>query len=338
MATKRELLGSELMKEIVRIRIDTLWYMLALKQHGRLPPLEAEKSTGDFDDKGALFMPGGFVFQDWEGSPIRVERYRDWSAEGFRKLVREVMRFDGVHLLYPDGVAPSVKLGNTGFAKIAASILENRKEALRRRGGLGEKPPARISSADISRSYCPIYFPAPYGSRTSLSSDISVCLTEPRMYFRQAEAYYNLRGMEAEDFWQGIREGRQPILGKDDVVLAQPHLVTCHSTRYREEILTGITRISGFGKFGEFATFTLEAATTELLHETEGSRTHYSGDEIVATHRGLQVVGVLRIYPRTNPGARLRKGVTSTLVLPEKELGLALRQITVEAKQRYRVR
>jgi hypothetical protein len=338
MATKRELLSNELMKEIIRIRIDTLWYMLALKQHDRLPPLDAEKATGDFDDKGALFMPGGFVFQDWEGNPIVVERYRDKSAEGFRKLVRDVMRFDGVHLLYPDGVAPCVKLGNTGFAKIAASILENRKEALRRRGGLGEKPPARLNSADISRSYCPTYFPAPYGSRTSLSSDISVCLTEPRMYFRQAEGYYNLRGKEAEEFWQGIREGRQPILGKEDVVLAQPHLVTCHSTRYREEILTGITRISGFGKFGELATFTLEVATNELLHETESGRTQYRRDEIVATHRGLQVVGVLRMYPRTNPGARLAKGVSASLVLPEKELGLDLKRITAEAKQRYKVR
>jgi len=338
MATKRELLGSELMKEIFRIRIDTLWYMLALKAHGRLPPVEAEKATGDFDDKGALFMPGGFVFQDWEGNPVRKERFRDKSAEGFRKMIREAMRFDGVQLLYPDGIARSVKLGNTSFAKIAASILENRKEALRRRVGLGEKPPERITSADISRSYCPNYYPPPYGSRTSLSSDISVCLTEPRMYFRQVEDYFNLRGAEAENFWLGIRVARQQVIGKDDAWLAQPYVVTCHSTRYREEILTGITRISGFGKFGEFATVTLEAATNELLHEVEGGRTQYSPEEIIATYRGLQVVGVLRIYPRTNPGARLMKGVTTLLIQPEKELGLDLRALTVAAKKHYKVR
>jgi hypothetical protein len=158
------------------------------------------------------------------------------------------------------------------------------------------------------------------------------------MYFREAEAYFNLRGNETEALWLGIRAARQPVTGKDDVLLAQPHLVTCHSTRYREEILTGITRISGFGKFGQFATVTLEVATTELLHEIEAGRAQYSRDEIIATYRGLRVVGVLRVYPRTNPGARLRKGVTTMLIQPEKELGLDLRAITLEAKKRYKVR
>ena len=312
------------MKEIIRIRIDSLWNMLALRQHGRLPAVDAEKATGNFDDKGALFMPGGYVFEDWEGNPIRKERYRDRSPEGFRKTVRRAMRHDGVHLFYPDGIATRIKLGNTAFARISASILESRKEALRRRGGLGERPPARIVSADISRSYCPTYIEAPYGTRTALSSEISVVLTEPRMYFRQSESYYNLRGDAGSEFWSGIRAARQPVLGKDDTVLAPPYLVTCHSTRYREEILTGITRISGFGKFGEFATFTLEVATNELLHETEGGRAQFSADEIIADYDGIQVVAVLRTYPRTNPGARLKKGIDAMLVQPEKELGLNL--------------
>ncbi len=71
MATKKELLGNELMKEIVRIRLDSLWNMIALKLSGRLPPVDAEKATGDFDDKGALFVPGGFVLFDWEDNAIR---------------------------------------------------------------------------------------------------------------------------------------------------------------------------------------------------------------------------------------------------------------------------
>ena len=114
MATKRELLGSELMKEIIRIRIDTLWYMLALKAHGRLPPVDAEKATGDFDDKGALFVPGGFVFYDWEEKAVRKRPYSG-TAEGFRKTVRNAMQYDGAHLLYEDGIATRVKLGNTAF-------------------------------------------------------------------------------------------------------------------------------------------------------------------------------------------------------------------------------
>jgi len=337
MASKRELLGNELMREIVSIRIDTLWNMIALKLGGRFPPVDAEKATGDFDDKGALFVPGGFVLHDWEESPIRKRPYAG-TAERFRRTVRKAMQGDGAHLLYQDGIAGRIKLGNTAFAKIASNILETKRDALRRRPGMGDKRPPKISATDISRSYCPTWIPAPFGTRTSLGSEVSVCLTEPRMYFRQAEIYYSLRGAEAERFWSEIHASTQPIVGKDEAIFAQPHIVTCHNTRHREEIYTGITRISGFGKFGEFATFTLEQTTNELLHEVEAGRTQFTPDEIVADYYDNQVVAVLRTYPRTNPGARLKKGVTTLLVSPEKDLELDLSVITAEAKKRYHLR
>ena len=337
MATRKELLASELMKQLVAIRIDTLWNMIALKQTGRFPPVDAEKATGDLDDKGALFVPGGFVFQDWEENPIRRRPFGQ-TVEGFRRAIRQCMQHDGAHLLYRDGVAARIKLGNTAFAKIATNILENKRDALRRRTALGEKPPTKIGSTEITRSYCPTYMPSPYGSRTSLSSDISVCLTDPIMYFRQCEAYFSLRGSEAERVWAGIRASRQPVISKDGVLLAPPHVVTCHSTRYREGIFTGVMRISGFGKFGEFATFTLEQATNELLHEIDPSRHQFQTEEIIADYFGNQVVAVLRSYPRTNPGARLRKGVTTSLVLPERDLGLDLVTINAEARKRYHLK
>jgi hypothetical protein len=337
MATKKELLGSELMRELVRIRIDTVWNMIALRQTGRFPPIDAEKATGHFDDKGALFLPGGIVFQDWEGNSIRKRPYKDLAPESFRRAVRSAMRHDGAHLLYHDAIAARVKLGNTAFARIASSILENKRDALRRRPGLAERRPDKIRSHDITRSYCPTCVPFPYGTRTSLSSEVSVCLTEPRMYFRQCESYFSLRGTEADRVWKGIRTARQPVMGKNDVVLAPPFVVTCHNTRYREEIYTGITRISGFGKFGEFATLTFEEATTELLHEGDSGRAQFSPDEIIADYDGNKVVGVLRVYPRTNPGARLLKGVTTLFFSPEKELGLDLATITADSRRRYKV-
>jgi hypothetical protein len=337
MATKKELLGNELMRELISIRIDTLWNMIALKLNRRLPPVDAEKATGDFDDKGALFVPGGFVFQDWEENPILKEPCPP-TAEGFRKAIRNAMQFDGAHLLFQDGIATRVKLGNTAFSKIATHILESKQEALRRSQTLTERRPPRIHSADITRSYCPTWIPAPYGARTSLSSDISVCLIEPRMFFRFSEIHFSLRGSDADDCWTGIRASKQAIIARDGTVLAQPYMVTCHSTRYREEIYTGITRISGFGKFGEFATFTLEQTTNELLHDVESGRSQFTQDEIIADYYGNQVVAVLRIYPRTNPGARLMKGVTTHLVSPEKDLGLDVEAITAEAKKRYHLR
>lgn len=337
MATKKELLGNELMKEIVKIRIDTLWNMLAMQARGRMPPIDAEKATGDFDDKGALFVPGGFVLQDWEGNPIVPVSFEDRGADAFRAMLRHAMRHDGAHLIFHEGLAPSVKLGNTSFAKIAASILENKNEARRRRTGTGERRPARLSSADISRSYCPTHMTAPYGSRTSLSSDLSACFTEPRMYLLHTEAYFSMRREDADRLWLGIKASRQPVLGKGDVVLAPPMLVTCHSTRYREDVFVGLTRISGYGKFGEFATFTLERSTTELLHELEVNRTQWSAEDYVAEQGDVQVVAVLRTYPPTNPGARLLKGVTSSLVSVEKDLGLDLAAITAQARKRYGV-
>jgi len=37
MATKKDLIGNELLNEIISIGVDTLWKMLALKKEGRLP-------------------------------------------------------------------------------------------------------------------------------------------------------------------------------------------------------------------------------------------------------------------------------------------------------------
>jgi len=70
----------------------------------------------------------------------------------------------------------------------------------------------------------------------------------------------------------------------------------------------------------------------------DSSRSQFSDDEIVADYYDNRVAAVLRIYPRTNPGARLRKGVTAALVSPEKDLDLDLGAITTEAKKRYNLR
>ncbi len=334
--TKKELLGSELMREILRIRIDTLWSMLGLLRDGRHPPVDAEKSTGDLDDKGGLFVPGGLVLHDWEGNPVRPVALADGKAATFRSAVRVALRHDGAHLLSAAGVARA-KLGNSAFARMSSSILHNRREALRRRRRLGEHPPARIGSRAISKSHCPPWVPAPFGSRTSLSSDLAVCLCEPRMYFLQCLEYYELRAAEAEALWQGIKESRQPVLGDDGVVLAPPLVVTCHNTRYREANLIGLTRLCGFGRFGEFATISAEPLGTDLLHELEVGRERIAADEIVATYDGIEVALVLRVYPRTNPGARLLKGVTTSLISAERDLGLDVEAITEEARERYDV-
>ena len=55
MITKKDLIGTELIKEIISIRVDTLWKMLALKKEGLFPKIDEEGATGEFDNKGAMF-------------------------------------------------------------------------------------------------------------------------------------------------------------------------------------------------------------------------------------------------------------------------------------------
>ena len=114
--------------------------------------------------------------------------------------------------------------------------------------------------------------------------------------------------------------------------------MVCHTTRYKPEILTGITKILGIGKFGEFATLTLEEATANLLHEADPGRASYAKEEIIAEYRDRQVAAVLRTYPPTTPGKRLMKGTATYLISPEKEMGIDIKEIEKSARERYKVR
>jgi hypothetical protein len=92
----------------------------------------------------------------------------------------------------------------------------------------------------------------------------------------------------------------------------------------------------GFGKSGEFATFTLEEATKSLLQETKTKKEEFSEGEIFADYEGLTVVGVLRFYFSRTPGKRSLRNATK-LISPERDLGLDLEKIEKEAKKRYHI-
>jgi hypothetical protein len=326
-----------LMKEIISIRMDTLWRMLGLRKEGRLPKVDEEGATGEFDNKGAMFIPGGFIFEDSDRKPIEKNSVPNMDAAEFRKRVRAAMHYDNATLIYEDGIVPAVNLDNGFFAKIAGSILSFKQEATKRKPLLSNDPPDRIQSRHITKSYCPTFISPPYGARTKLSSCIAACLIRPSMYYVQCRMGLGLRGREEKEFWDGIKASRKPVMDKDDKMLAGPYVVVCHNTRYRREVLTGITKILGFGKFGEFAVFTLEEATNDLLHELDYGKSEFNTGDVFAEYEGLQVVGVLRVYPKTTPGKRLQR-TTPMLVSPSKDLELDLETITEDAKIRYNVR
>jgi hypothetical protein len=337
METKKDLIGNELIQEIIAVKVDALWRMLALKKDSRLPRVDEEGATGSLDNKGAIFVPGPFIYEDSDRKAIWYDSVPNLKAKKFRELIRDSLRYDNATLLFNDGIAPAVNLDNGFFAEMAGRIIAIKEAAVKRKMIQNPSPPAPITSHDLTRSYCPTYVPAPYGSRTKLSSCIAVCLIEPAMYFVQCRNAFGLRGDENADFWDKIRAAKKPIVDGDGKTLAGPHVVVCHATRYKKEILPGIVRILGFGRFGEFAVFTLEEASAALTAEIEGGQTPLGPGDYFAEYDGSRIVGVLRIFPHTTPGKRLQR-TTTTLVSPSRDVTFDLKEITQRAKERYRVK
>jgi hypothetical protein len=334
--TKKELIGSALIKEIVSIRIDSLAKLLDLHIKGRLPGIHDEGATGDLDNKGALFIPGGLVFEDSDRQQVQREKYPSRAASAFRKTVRDCMQNDNATLLFPDGFQAGVNLDNGFFAEMSAQVLATRKAARQRPRTLESRPPQRIISDAVCRSQCPETIPRPYGARTKVGSCVAVCLVEPRLYHTQYRNEYALSGAANRRAWERIRSARQPVQGKSGDVLAPPYIVVCHQTRYGEHTLGGITRILGIGAFGEFATITLDVATRELVGELADKKVTWGESEIIAMCNGQPVLGVIRLYPRTSPGARSR-GSRIMLISPREDLGIDVRHILRKARKRYLV-
>ena len=70
MPTKNEIIGNVLLKELIAIRTDTLWRMLARLHKDQLPGANEEGATGKLDNKGAIFIPGGLIYQDVDEEDI----------------------------------------------------------------------------------------------------------------------------------------------------------------------------------------------------------------------------------------------------------------------------
>ncbi len=333
----KDIINSELIREIVRMRIDTAWRMLHLEAHNQLPPIDSEKSTGDLDDKGALFLPGPFIFADSERIHINpATPDKPMSIQDFREDIRAAMKHDNATLLFPRSVVYGVNLDNSFFLELSRNIVHSQTAARKRTLTLADQPPIATRSDDITKSYCPPYFPGPYGSRTKLSCALSVCVNQPHLYFIQANQHFSFRESEREKYWDAIRSIiREPMISYNGMLLAHPCVVTCHNTRYKEEAFSGITRISGYGKFGEFATITIEKLTNALFSELGRTKSSILVDEIVASKGESHLVCILRTYPATTPGKRLRKGTSVKILHPEKDLRINVAHIEEAAKVRY---
>lgn len=334
MIAKKAIIDNELMKEIISIRVNTLWKMLSLKKRGEMPDADEEGATGKYDNKGAIFIPGGLIYQDVDEKPIEYYKYIETSPSAFRKQIRSAMRYDNATLLYPDGIAKGINLDSGFFSKAARNINIFKKAAFRRKKKISSKILMQLGSEDIIRSHCPTYFVPPYGARTRISTCVSIGLTEPSMFF----AYYKteLNFSKIKQFSEQLDNAQQPVLTEKESILYPPYIVVCHDTRYSKNNYAGLTRILGIGKFGEFATFTLEKINTKLLNELKRKEIEYTSSDIFADYDNRKILGVLRVYAPTNPGRRSKKYDTH-IISPFKDLDIDIDQLSEEAKMQYKI-
>ncbi len=181
MASKKSIIGNELIQEIITIRFHTLCQMIRQYENGNMPGVNEEGATGTFDNKGAIFIPGGLIYQDVDEQFIRYESYGKISAHAFRDKIRNAMQNDNATLLYHDGIATAINLDSGFFSRAARRIFTYKKAAFRRTKKIGSATALEISSDDIIKSHCPTYMKPPYGARTRISTCVSVGLIDPYM-------------------------------------------------------------------------------------------------------------------------------------------------------------
>lgn len=336
MITKKDIVGNALFRELIEIRTDSLWRMLSWMEQDQLPGVNEEGATGKLDNKGAIFIPGGLIYQDVDEKKIAYEPEKSMSEELFREKIRASMQYDNATLLYPDGVVNSVNLDSGFFTRAARRIYTFKTAAFKRKKRIGRKTPEEIDSGDIIRSHCPTYLDPPYGSRTRISTCVSIGLTDPHMYLAFCKTEFALTRRNLDTFSTMLDTAQERAELKNGTVLYPPYVVVCHGTRYKENNLTGLIRILGIGRFGEFSTFAFEQLNAQLLSEMKRKKIEPAEEHIFAEYGDVKAVGVLRTYEPTNPGKRSLK-YRMELISPVKDVPVDLDRIASTAHERYRI-
>jgi hypothetical protein len=311
--------------------------MLDYLEKGQLPGINEEGATGKLDNKGAIFIPGGLIYQDVDENQIAYAPLGVLNEARFREKVRASMQYDNATLMFPDGLLNGVNLDSGFFARASRRIYTLKKAAFKRKKRIGRQSPIDIDSNDIIRSHCPNYMDMPYGARTRISTCVSIALTDPHMYFAYCKSRFNLSRRRLKDFTTKLDQAQEPAKLKDGTVLYPPYVVVCHDTRYRENNLTGLLRILGIGRFGEFSTFSLEMLNKQLIGEMKRKKINHGKEHIFAEHKGIRVLGTLRTYSPTVAGKRSRN-YRLDLISPQKDVNIDLDRIAKRARKRYRIK
>ncbi len=335
MASKKELVGSTLVATVLEARIDSLWKAIKDKQKGSLLEKNMEGATGFYDNKGGLFIPGGFVYEDSEGDTPSIDDYFSLKTpDEFRGFVFSAMKKDNATLIFNDGISKGVNLDNGFYIKGAKAIINYKKGSNKRKKRLDLEENHRISSRAITRSYSPPYMQE-YGSRTILSACLGYFLQNPWGAYERFIDHFKLGRMEQETLFENLSTAQSPLKSRDDKILAYPNIVVCHDSRIREKNMVGMTKIIPPGKPGSFATITIEPAYKDLLAELGHKKPAFFSSDYVARYKNENYVIVMRSYTSPRSFGKRPPHKSTTLVNPEKELGLNTSRINEESRQRY---
>ena len=286
------LLNNELLKVVIKARLDSLCKMINLYKQGYLPASSDEGATGSYDNKGALFVPGGLVMEDIDKNLVLApKKAKVLSKNVFVKQIQSALKHDNATLLYKNKIYSGVNLQNGLFTEIASKILTIKKSNLNT-----SKMPQKVTSEEITKYFTPLFIKPPYGARTKLSSCLAVCLSDYRIYYVEIIDSLKIRKNEYLLVWRDLKKSLRPVKApKKDAILFMPHIVVCHTSRYLNSNFVGITRILGFGGFGDYALLTFERYSSKLSADLKKSGFSLQESPFIL-YKGIKVFCILRIY------------------------------------------
>ena len=286
------LLNNELLKIVIKARLDSLVKMINLYKRGYLPLPNDEGATGALDNKGGLFLPGGLVMEDVDKNLVlSPPNDKPLTKNQFTKQIVSAMQHDNATLMYKNKIYFGVNLHNGFFTEVASKILTIKRFVVS-----SNAMPKKVNSEEITRYFSPLFIKPPYGARTKLSSCLGVCLSEVRLYFIESTDKLKIRKNEFTLIWRDLSKSLKPAkVKKSDTPLFMPHIVVCHTSRYLSSNFVGITRIIGFGGFGDYALLTFEKQSNKLKNDLKKSNIELKSCRPMV-YKNIKTYCILRVY------------------------------------------
>jgi hypothetical protein len=286
---------------------------------------------------GAIIVPAGFLYADADKKRIELTPYMEKTVKEFTGFVQDILNQDCATLIGQKGYATNIELPSEFLGEVATQALKDLKAGRKQSERIDVTKTSEYTADNLARSFCPAYMNPPFGTRTKVTARLAGALSVKQMYFQRILRKYKLSGEEQTAFAEEFNSSLEPIKSTNST-LFPPYAFVCHSERRKISNLIGPTRIFGSQYFGEFATFTLERVTKELLQKAGMSKDMLPEELCFANHDKINVAGVYTCYPRQKAvGQRGTKGILTRIINPTVDLHLDIPTLTSESKERYKI-